>query len=58
MIPVWAVPGIFRNTEKGIRGISIFLFISDFHYFPFLFCRTNCPTGQADCAHDNKRQQT
>lgn len=35
MIPVWAVPEIFRNTVKGIKGISIFLFISEFHYFPF-----------------------
>lgn len=24
MIPVWAVPSVFWNTAKGIRGISIF----------------------------------
>ena len=37
MIPVWAVPSEFWNTEKGIRGISIFQLSLYFQISQFYF---------------------
>lgn len=37
MIPVWAVPELFWNTAKGIRGISIFQLSLYFKFFQFYF---------------------
>ena len=37
MIPVWAVPSVFWNTAKGIRGISIFRLSLYFKISPFYF---------------------
>lgn len=45
MIPVWAVPELFWNTAKGIRGISIFQLSLYFQNFPILF------SGRTDSTH-------
>ena len=55
MIPVWAVPELFWNTAKGVRGISIYQLFFYFQISHFYFqvglrvplSRTITPTTNA-----------